>query len=51
MDLEGSFSADGVDCGLCHITDEEIRESLRRRASGEEEVREVGEMTFGSIGE
>lgn len=38
-----------TDCGLCHTTDENIRESLRKRAGREEEVREIGEMSFGSI--
>jgi len=40
---------DEADCGLCHITDESIRESLRKRCSGPEEVKEVDEMSFGSI--
>jgi len=40
---------DEADCGLCHITDEGIRESLRKRCSGLEEVKEVDEMSFGSI--
>lgn len=38
-----------TDCGLCHTTDEEIKESLRKRASGPEEEKEVDAMVFGSI--
>jgi hypothetical protein len=39
------------DCGLSHITDEEIKESLKKRASGSEEAQEVDAMVFGSITE
>lgn len=39
----------GIDCGLTHITDEEIKESLKKRASGPEEAKEVDRMVFGSI--
>jgi len=38
-----------TDCGLCHTTDEDIRESLRKRVSGPEEAKEVDVMVFGSI--
>ena len=40
---------DEADCGLCHITDEGIRESLRKRCSSPDEVKEIDEMNFGSI--
>lgn len=39
------------DCGLCHTTDEDIKESLRKRVSGPEEEKEVDTMVFGSIAE
>jgi len=38
-----------VDCGLCHITDEEIRESLGGKAT-KEEAKMLEEMDFGVIG-
>ena len=37
------------DCGLCHTTDEDIRQSLRRRATKPEELKEIDSMSFGSI--
>jgi len=37
-----------VDCGLCHITQEEIRESLMLKATEEEETMLKG-MDFGVI--
>ena len=40
-----------VDCGLCYITDEQIKESLIKRVSGDVEARSVERMVFGSIGE
>ena len=39
----------GVDCGLAHTTDEEIKESLKKSVSGPEKAREVDGMIFGSI--
>lgn len=39
-----------TDCGLCHTSDEDIKESLRRRLAGEgEEIEAVERMRFGSI--
>jgi len=38
-----------TDCGLTHITDEEIKDNLKKRVSGPEEVKEVDGMVFGSI--
>jgi hypothetical protein len=40
-----------IDCGLTHITDGEIKEILKKRASGPEEEKEVDAMIFGSISE
>jgi len=37
-----------IDCGLCHITDEEIRESLKAKAT-EEEKQMLEVMDFGRI--
>jgi hypothetical protein len=37
------------DCGLTHITDDAIKESLRKRARSPEETKEVDGMSFGSI--
>jgi carbonic anhydrase len=40
-----------TDCGLSHITDEDIKESLKKRASlGEEEEKKVERMVFWSFG-
>jgi hypothetical protein len=38
-----------IDCGLTHITDERIKESLKKRASGLEEEKEIDGMIFGTI--
>jgi hypothetical protein len=43
--------ADGLDCGLCYINEEEIKESLKRRASGPEEIDEIEGMAFENIEE
>lgn len=40
-----------VDCGLCYITEEEVKESLKRRASGQEEMDEIEGMAFENINE
>jgi len=39
------------DCGLSSITDEGIKESLRKRVRTPEESKEVDMMVFGSIAE
>jgi hypothetical protein len=50
MDIERYVLTSTVqDCGLCHTTDEDIRESLRRRATKPEELKEIDSMSFGSI--
>lgn len=41
----------GLDCGLTHVTDDYIKESLKKSASGPEEEREIDGMVFGSISE
>ncbi|PSS22497.1 hypothetical protein M430DRAFT_226325 [Amorphotheca resinae ATCC 22711] len=38
-----------TDCGLCHVTEEQIKESLKKRASGPEEAHDIDGMVFGAI--
>jgi hypothetical protein len=40
-----------IDCGLTHITDDEIKESLKKSVSGPEEAKEVDGVVFGAIAE